>query len=113
ARHAPRPEDPPRPAAGVPSLPPWASPPPGGVWPVNGSTGRVQGGARLDQMTVDSLTLDVLAPGSVTVRVRASSHWAVDGPGCSADDGDGWLRLDGLVPGTVRIHQAVTGTPCK
>jgi hypothetical protein len=99
--------------AGLAYLTPVASLPHWRVWTVNGFSGLVEGPARLDKMTVDSLTLEVLAPGSVIVRVRASSHWAVDQPACSTDDGAGWLRLDGLVPGTVRVTQAVTGTPCK
>jgi hypothetical protein len=98
--------------AGLPYLTPAATLPHWRLWTVSGFAGLVEGPARLDELAVDSLTLDVLAPEPVTVRVRASSHWAVQGPGCSTDDGAGWLRLDGLVPGRVRIAQAVQGTPC-
>jgi hypothetical protein len=97
---------------GLPYLTPVATLEHWRVWEVVGFTGLVAGPARLDEMAVDSLRLTVLEPGSVTVRVRASSHWAVDGPGCATDDGSGWLRLDGLLPGSLRVTQAVSGTPC-
>ena len=98
--------------AGLPYLTPGATLPHWRLWSVDGFSGLVEGPARLDEMAVDSLRLDVFAPGSVTVRVRASSHWAVEGAGCAADDGNGWLRLEGLVPGPQRVTQAVAGTPC-
>jgi hypothetical protein len=82
------------------------------LWRVVGSSGLVSGPAKLEQVAADSFTLDVYATGDVVVRIRASSHWSVPVPGCAARTATGWIRLQNLPVGRVRVSQRLIGTPC-
>jgi hypothetical protein len=44
--------------------------------------------------------------------VWRDSHWKLDGPGCVAESGDGWIRLEGVAVGALAISQQWQGTPC-
>ena len=51
--------------------------------------------------------------GTVTVRIHDSPHWAVDGGNaCTVASPGGWLVIKRLVPGEVRVSQALRGTRC-
>jgi hypothetical protein len=74
--------------------------------------GLVDGPARLTALTPDAFTLRVTGPGVVTIHIHDSPHWAVQGTGCTSASPDTWIQLHNLVPGTVRIVQAFSGTRC-
>jgi len=74
--------------------------------------GIVDGPAQLATLTPDAFTLRVRGPGVVTVHVHDSPHWAVQGSGCTSASPGNWIQLHNLVPGTVRIVQAFSGTQC-
>jgi hypothetical protein len=97
---------------GVPNLVEVWSDPHWTVWRVLTYNGLISGPARIVQMTPSSFELDVTGPGTVDVKVRPSSHWAVDGQGCAHPDGRGWLSLEDLARGRVVVSQALGGTPC-
>jgi hypothetical protein len=74
--------------------------------------GLIEGSAELVQLGPSGVTVRVDAPGDVLVRVRPSRHWALDGPGCVADDGTGWIVLHGLSSGVTHMEQTLLGSPC-
>jgi len=82
------------------------------VWQVDGFRGLVVGDATLQTLTADRLTIDVHTPGTIELRVRATSHWKVKGGGCAASTSDGWTMLRDLPAGTVTVTQALSGTKC-
>ncbi len=82
------------------------------LWRVSDFHSLVVGDATLLSMSPNGFTLDMNAAGSVAIRIRASSHWAVSGGGCATSDDTGWMRLEGLPAGTVQVTQAWVGTPC-
>jgi hypothetical protein len=83
------------------------------VWRFAGYRGLVAGPARLESLTADSFELDVQRAGTVTVRIHDSPHWAVDGGNaCTVASPGGWLEIKRLVPGDVRVSQALRGTRC-
>jgi hypothetical protein len=82
------------------------------VWRVMGYHGLVDGPATVIHQDPTGFTLRVDASGDVTLRARASSHWALDQPGCARADAHGWTRLQGLRPGVVHVTQAWRGSPC-
>lgn len=74
------------------------------VFAVSGSTGIVDGPARLLHLDARGITLAASSPGRLTVRVRASSHWAlVTGRGCVASAPNGWISVDARSPGELRL----------
>ncbi len=83
------------------------------VWHVTGFTGLVEGPASLVRLSPDQFILDVHAPGSVFVRVRATSHWSVSEGGCATATPDGWTELRNLQPGIVTVRQALSGSRCS
>jgi hypothetical protein len=83
------------------------------VWRFTGYRGLVDGAATVVAQDATGLKLSVDAPGDVTLRVRPSAHWRLDGPGCVAAGGDGWIRLRGLKAGPLAISQGWNGTPCS
>jgi len=83
------------------------------VWRVRDFAGMTRGGATMVKLLPDRFTLSVTRPGSVIVRVRASSHWDVHGEGCADSTADGWTLLQNLTPGTVEVTQSLTGTNCS
>jgi hypothetical protein len=82
------------------------------VWRVDDFHGLVVGDASLTTLTADRLTIDVRTPGTIELRVRATSHWKVDNGGCAASTADGWTELRNLPVGTVTVTQALTGSKC-
>jgi hypothetical protein len=82
------------------------------VWSVAGFNGLVEGPAVLQKMTPDRVTLDVTGPGSLLLRVRATTHWSVSPSGCAASSTDGWTVLRNLPIATVTLTQSLAGTPC-
>ncbi|MDQ1396525.1 MAG: hypothetical protein QOG64_1784 [Acidimicrobiaceae bacterium] len=82
------------------------------VWRFDQGPGLVSGPAAITELGAASFTVKVSAPGDVLVRVRASGHWAVPAPGCATVDPSGWTLLRDLPTGSIRVAQAVRGTPC-
>ena len=82
------------------------------LWEVRDFAGLADGGATVKRLAPDGLTVAATRVGTVRVRVRDSSHWAVRGAACVSDSEDGWLHLQVLAPGRLEIHQALGGTPC-
>ena len=78
------------------------------VWRVTDTEPLVDGAARLVELDADEFTLDVDTPGDVLVRIRYSSHWDIDGPGCLVESPDGWTLLRTPSAGDVRVRQVVT-----
>ncbi|MBK5223270.1 MAG: hypothetical protein JJE52_10435 [Acidimicrobiia bacterium] len=65
------------------------------VWRVLHSESLIEGPAELVDLTADGIVLDVRRAGEVTVRVRYSPHWTVEGPTCVREDlDDGWTILE-------------------
>jgi hypothetical protein len=82
------------------------------LWKVVGFHGLVDGPGRLVAMGPDRFTVRVTGPGTVTVHIHTSPHWAIDGAGCTTSTSDGWIQLHGVARGDVRVTQAMRGTPC-
>ena len=64
----------------------------------------VEGPARLVRSGPADVVLDVTGPGPVLVRVRWSSHWSLDAPGCVDESPDGWTELRSMSPGRVTLR---------
>ena len=64
----------------------------------------VEGPARLVRSGPADVVLDVTGPGPVLVRVRWSSHWSLDAPGCVDESPDGWTVLRSMSPGRVTLR---------
>jgi hypothetical protein len=73
------------------------------VWRVVDSTGLIDGPARLNDFGVDTVSLEVLAPGDVLVRVRASAFWSSTPPVCIEPTEDGWIVLRDVQPGPLEL----------
>ncbi|MEY2570796.1 MAG: hypothetical protein QOE63_1146 [Acidimicrobiaceae bacterium] len=78
------------------------------LFAVVGATPLVTGPADLTALDANSFTLRVDSPGDVLVRIRYSSHWDVDGPGCAVATADGWTLIRFPAPGTWRVRQVVS-----
>ena len=63
------------------------------VWRVTDTEPLVEGPARLVELDADEFTLQADDPGDVLIRIRYSSHWDIDGPGCLVESPDGWTLL--------------------
>jgi hypothetical protein len=48
--------------------------------------------------------LDVAAAEPVLVRVRYTSHWSLDVPGCVEPSADGWTVVDPAQTGTMTLR---------
>ena len=72
------------------------------VWKVVDSTGLIDGPARLIEFGVDTVSLEVLAPGDVLVRVRVVGVLELDPPVCIEPTDDGWIVLRDVRPGPAR-----------
>jgi hypothetical protein len=83
------------------------------VWRFTGYHGLVEGPGIMTDLSPDRFVLDVSSPGTLLVRVRASSHWAVRGEGCVDASDDGWTQVHADTPGTLEVVQAFRGTPCS
>jgi hypothetical protein len=83
------------------------------LWRFTGYRGLVDGAATVVSQDATGFRLRVDVPGDITLRVRPSSHWKLDGPGCVEASGDGWIRLKGLASGPLALTQQWQGTPCS
>ncbi len=82
------------------------------VWEFVDYRGLVDGPADVVSVRPDSFTLDVRAPGRLTVRIHASPHWSVDQNGCLLPSADGWTHIVATRTGILRVTQALRRTPC-
>ncbi len=73
------------------------------VWRVIDSTGLIDGPARLNEVGTDTVSLEVLAPGDVLVRVRSSAFWSSTPPVCIEPTDDGWIVLRDVRPGPLEL----------
>jgi hypothetical protein len=73
------------------------------VWRVIDSTGLVDGPAKLNEVGADTVSLEVLAPGDVLVRVRASAFWSSTPRVCIEPTDDGWIVLRDVRPGPLEL----------
>ena len=72
------------------------------------ATPLIEGPARITTADANSFTVAVDAPSDVLVRIRYSSHWDVDGPGCAVATADGWTLIRFPQPGMWRVRQVVS-----
>ena len=80
------------------------------VWRVVGSPGLVTGPATLTSLEPDHLTLDVHAPGTITVRVRYTAFWSVSaGAGCVGPAPDGWTTVQATRAGPLALSASLRG----
>ncbi len=80
------------------------------LYSVAGSAGLVEGPARLVSIDGDQLQLDVAAPGTIHVKERYSARWSVaDEAGCTHQDPGGWLAIQALRPGPMRVQLKLVG----
>ena len=63
------------------------------LWRVVDAEPLVDGPARLVRLGPTAVVLEVTATEPVLVRVRYSSHWSLDGPGCVEPSSDGWTMV--------------------
>jgi hypothetical protein len=73
------------------------------VWRVIDSTGLIDGPAKLNELGVESVSLEILAPGDVLVRVRSSAFWSSDPAVCIEPTDDGWIVLRDVRPGPLEL----------
>ena len=78
------------------------------LFAVTDATPLVTGMATLAALDANSFTVHVERPGDVLVRIRYSSHWDVDGPGCAVAATDGWTLIRFPTAGTWRVRQVVS-----
>jgi hypothetical protein len=91
--------------AGVPGLQPAWADQHWRVFEVAGSSGIVEGSARLDRLDADAAVLTVIEPGPVLLRVRYSARWAVVAGEASVHaSAGGWTEVDACRPGEVRLQ---------
>jgi hypothetical protein len=87
------------------------------VWRVVDSTGLIDGPAKLNEFGADTVSLDVLAPGDVLVRVRSSAFWSSTPPVCIEPTADGWIMLRDVRPGPLELQldetALVDDDPCQ
>ena len=60
------------------------------LWRVVDAIPLVDGPGRLVELGPTAIVLDVMEVEPLLVRVRFTSHWSLDGPGCVAPSPDGW-----------------------
>jgi hypothetical protein len=78
------------------------------LWQVQGSPGLVSGPARLVTLVPDHLTLQVSAPGPITVRVRYTTFWSVtSGAACVAPAPGGWTSVEAQTVGTLSLSASM------
>jgi hypothetical protein len=78
------------------------------LWVVEGSPGLVTGPARLVNLVPDHLTLQVSAPGPITVRVRYTTFWSVtSGVACLAQAPGGWTSIEAQTIGTLALSASM------
>ena len=74
------------------------------LWRVVDAEPLVAAPARLVGLQPSAVVLDITTDQSVLVRVRYSSHWSLDRPGCVWPSPDGWTVVQAREPGIVRLR---------
>lgn len=87
---------------------------------VRGARALADAPALVTRMGVDDLAIATPRPATITVRVRFSPYWALDGGGCVSRAPGGWTRVALRRPGTARLHMrfaisriGATGARCE
>jgi hypothetical protein len=97
--------------AGVPGLVPAWTIAHWRVFAVAGSTGIVEGPARLTGLDGGQIGLDATASGTVVLRVRYSPGWTVTSGSACVYQGPGkWTRLDVVGPEQITLRLRLTTT---
>jgi hypothetical protein len=96
-------------ARGMPFLHPAWSNSDWHVYHVIDSRGLVDGPADVLAVDIDSVTLDVTAPGDVMVRLRASAFWRTDPPVCVEATDEGWIVLRDVPVGRIVVEVDESG----
>jgi hypothetical protein len=73
------------------------------LWRVIDAEPIVSGPARLVRLDPTTVVLDVATDDPVLVRVRYTSHFSLDRPGCVLPGPDGWTVVDVELPGVVTM----------
>jgi hypothetical protein len=74
------------------------------LWRVVDAAPIVDGPARLVRLGPTAVVLDVTRAEPVLIRVRYSSHWSLDKPGCVEPTADGWTVVRTERPGRVTLR---------
>jgi hypothetical protein len=75
------------------------------IYAVRAPTPLASGPGRVTALGHDSLSLQVDAPGSLLVRVRYTSYWAItSGAGCVQRGAGGWTRVDAVRRGPLQLR---------
>ena len=74
------------------------------LWRVVDAEPLVDGPGRLVRLGPTAVVLEVTAAEPVLVRVRYSSHWSLDRPGCVEPTPDGWTMVHVEQPGLVILR---------
>jgi hypothetical protein len=78
------------------------------LWRVAGSPGLVSGPATLTKLTDDHFTLQVSAPGLITVRVRYNSFFSVTtGSACIWPASSGWTSIVAQAAGQIQVSASM------
>jgi hypothetical protein len=81
------------------------------LWHVNHSPGLVSGPAKLTMLEPDHLTLQVSAPGIITLRVRYTTFWRVgSGAACVSPAPGGWTSVAAASTGTIELSASMLNT---
>ena len=74
------------------------------LWRVLDPEPLVDGPAHLVELGPTAVTINVTAVEPVLLRVRYSSHWSLDKPGCVEMSPDGWTTIRAEQPGIVTLR---------
>jgi hypothetical protein len=74
------------------------------LWRVAGAEPLVEGPARLVELGATTVVLDVESAEPVLVRLRYTSHWSLDVPGCVRPSADGWTVIDPARTGRMTLR---------
>ena len=73
------------------------------LWRVVDAEPIVDGPARLVRLDPTTIVLDVSTDEPVLVRIRYTTHFSLDRPGCVLPGPDGWTLVDPEFPGVVTV----------
>jgi hypothetical protein len=74
------------------------------LWQVVDASPMVDGPARLVHMGMTAVVLHFTAAEPALLRVRYSSHWSLEGPGCVEPSPDGWTVVHPTQIGSVSLR---------
>jgi hypothetical protein len=77
------------------------------VWAVDNTNQLLEGPAVLVGNNANSFDLTATKPGTITVRVRWSRNWNIQGPGCIRPTQDGWTQIVANAKGRFRLQQGL------